>query len=77
MVVSSARSIVCLSGCDLTSMCVVVRVLGSTIDACSVRLPVFGDPSVHIKSLGFHAAWKYRMMGYRMWLMGVCKYISG
>ena len=56
MVASSARFIVCLFGCDLTYMCVVVRVIGSTIYAPSVGLPVICDPSVHIKSLGSHAA---------------------
>ena len=37
---SSARLIVYLSGCDLTSTCVFVRVVGLTIDAPSVGLPV-------------------------------------
>jgi len=41
MAVSSARLIVCLSGCDLTSMCVVVRVVGLAIDAPSVGLSFF------------------------------------
>ena len=40
MAVSSARLIVCLSGCDLTSICVVVRVVGLPIDAPSVGLSV-------------------------------------
>ena len=46
MAVSSAWLIVCFSGCDLTSICVAVCVVGLTIDAPSVGLPVFCDPSV-------------------------------
>ena len=46
MAVNSARLIVCFSGCDLTSICVVVRVVGLTINATSVGLSVFCDPSV-------------------------------
>ena len=44
--VRSARLIVCRSYCDLISMCVVVCVAGSTIDAPSVELPGIWDPSV-------------------------------
>ena len=43
---NSARLIVCVSGCDLISMCVVVCVVGFTIDALGVGLPVTRDPSV-------------------------------
>ena len=43
---SSARFMVCLSGCDFISICVVVWVLGLTIDASRVGLPVTRDPSV-------------------------------
>jgi len=75
MAANSARLIVCLLGCDLTSMCVAVRVMGLTIDAPSIGLPVFFYPSVYINSLGFNAAWKCRM-GYRLWL-GVCGGSSG
>jgi hypothetical protein len=55
--------IVCLSGCDLISICVVFWVLGFTTDAPRVGFPAFCDPSVYIKSCGFHAAWKgsYRL----------------
>ncbi len=56
MSTNSAWFIVCLFGCDLRSMCVVLRVMGLTIDAPGGELPVFGDPSVYMKSLGFHAA---------------------
>ncbi len=56
MAASSALLIVCLSGCDLISMCVVVCVCGLTIDAPSLGFPVFWDPSVYIKLSGFHAA---------------------
>ncbi len=41
IVVSSALLIVCLLGCDLTYMCVVVCVEGLTMDAPSVGFPVF------------------------------------
>ena len=56
MAASSARLIVCLSGWDLISICVVVCVLGFTMDAPSVGLPVTRDPFVYMKSVGFHAA---------------------
>ena len=46
MAASSARLIVCLSGCDFISICVVVRVLGLTMDAPKVGLPVTREPSV-------------------------------
>ncbi len=46
MAASSARLIVCLSGCDFISMCVVVCVLGLTMDAPKVGLPVTREPSV-------------------------------
>ena len=47
MVVSSPQLIVCLSGCDLTSICVVLFVEGLTMDAPSVGLPVFLSVRVH------------------------------
>ena len=75
MVVSSARLIVCLSSCDLTSIRVVMRVVGLTIDAPSVRLPFFCDPSVYIKAQGFQAAWNCQI-GYLLWV-GDCGCISG
>jgi hypothetical protein len=59
----------------VTSICVVVRVVGLTIDAPSVGLPTFYDPSVYIKSQGFQATWNWRI-GYLLWL-GVCGFISG
>ena len=43
--VSSALLIVFLSGCDFTSMCVVVCVEGLIIDVPSVVFPVFWEPS--------------------------------
>ena len=48
IVVSSALLIVCLSRCDLTSMCVVVFVEGLTINAPSVGFPLFWEPSVYM-----------------------------
>jgi len=74
MVVSSAQLIMCLSRCDLTSICVVVRVVGLTIDAPSVGLPVFFYPSVYIKAQRCQAAWNWPI-GYLLWL-GVCGFIS-
>jgi len=41
MILSSTWLIVCLSSCDFTSMCVIVRMVGLKIDAPSVGLPVF------------------------------------
>ena len=46
MVASSARFMVCLSGCDCISMCVVVWVLGLTMDAPKMGLLVTREPSV-------------------------------
>ena len=46
MAASSALLLVCLSGYDFISMCVVVLCLGSTTDASSVGLPVICDPSM-------------------------------
>ena len=46
MVASSALLVVCLSGCDLIPMCVMVLCLGSTTDAPSVGLPAIYDPYV-------------------------------
>jgi len=41
IVVSSALLIVCVSGYDVTSICVVMCVEGLTMDAPSVGLPFF------------------------------------
>ena len=71
---NSARLIVCLSGCDFMCMCVVVLLMGLTIAAPSVGLPVVYYPSVYMKSLRPHTAWKCRM-GYRLWLE-VCEDVS-
>ncbi len=46
MAASSARFLVCLSGCDFLSICVVVCVLGLTMDAHRMGLPVTREPSV-------------------------------
>ena len=46
MAASSARFMVCFSGCDFISICVVVWVLGLTMDAPMMRLPVTREPSV-------------------------------
>ena len=43
MAASSALLMVCLSGCDFISMCVMVLCLGSTTDAPRVGLPVICD----------------------------------
>jgi hypothetical protein len=46
MAARSARFMVCLSGCDFISICVVVWVLGLTMDAPRMGLSVTRDPSV-------------------------------
>ena len=46
MAASSARLIVCLSGCDFISICVVVCAFGLTMDAPKMGLPVTREPSV-------------------------------
>ena len=46
MAASSARFMVCLSGCDFISICVVVWVLGLTMDAPRTGLSVTREPSV-------------------------------
>ena len=56
MAASSAWLIVCLSSWDLIPICVAVCVLGFTMDAPSVGLPVTMDPSVYMKSIVLHAA---------------------
>ena len=43
---SSARFMVCLSGCDFISICVVVWVLGLIMDAPKMGLPVTREPFV-------------------------------
>jgi hypothetical protein len=58
---SSARFMVCLSGCDFIYICVVIWVLGLTMDAPRVGFPVTREPSVYMNSVGFHAAWYGRM----------------
>jgi hypothetical protein len=64
MVASSAPLIVCLSGCDLISIWVVVWVRGFTTDAPRVGFPVICDPSVYTKIYGFHVAWKGLIEGF-------------
>ena len=46
MAASSARFMVCLSGCDYISICVVVWFRGLTMDAPRIGLPVTREPSV-------------------------------
>jgi hypothetical protein len=46
MAASSARFMVCLSSCDFISICVVVWVLGLTMDAPRTELHVTREPSV-------------------------------
>ena len=55
MAASSALLIVCRFGCDLMmSMYVMVFVLGFTTPAPSVEFPLICEPSVYMKSRGFH-----------------------
>ncbi len=56
MAASSDLFMVCLFGCGFISVCVVVWVLGLTMDAPRVGLPVTKDPSVQMYFVGFHAA---------------------
>ncbi len=46
MAASSARFMVCLSGCDFISICVVVWVFGLTMDTPKMGLLVIREPSV-------------------------------
>jgi len=46
MAASSARFMVCLSGWDCISICVVVWALGSTMDTLRVGLPLTREPSL-------------------------------
>ena len=46
MAANCALFIVCLSGCDLMLMCVMVFVFGLTTPAPRARLPFTCDPSV-------------------------------
>jgi len=75
MAAYSARFIACLSCCDFKYVCVVVRVMGLTINTPNAGMPVLFYQSVHMKSLGPHAAWKC-LMGGRLW-MGICMVVSG
>jgi len=52
MAASSARFIVCLSGCDFVFVCVVVWVLGLTMDAPKMRFPVTRDRPCRCVHLG-------------------------
>ena len=63
MAASSARFIVCLSGCHIISICVVVWVFGLIMDAPMMGLHVSREPSGYTCSLGFHAARYGRMWG--------------
>ena len=46
MAASSAQFMVCLSGGDFISICVLVWVLGLTMDAPRVGMPVTREPSM-------------------------------
>ena len=61
MAANSALLMVCLFGCDFISIWVMVWVLGLTMDAPRVGLPVTSEPSVYMYSLGFQAAQYGRM----------------
>ena len=73
MAASSALLIVCRSSYDLMSMWVRVFVLGFTTPAPSVGFPLTCEPSVYMKSRGFHlllccVAWSIVGLGYRGWV---------
>ncbi len=72
MAASFALLIVCRSGCDLMSMCVMVFVLGFTTPVPSVGFPLTCEPSVYMKSRGYHlrlccVVWSIVMLG-RGWV---------
>ena len=54
IVANSTLLIVCLSGCDLTLVCMVVFVFEFTTPALRAGLPLTWEPSVYIKSRGVH-----------------------
>ena len=53
MAASSALFIVCRSGFDLMSMCVVMSVFGLVTPAPIMGFPFTCEPSVYTKSFGF------------------------
>ena len=55
---SLALLMVCIFGCNLISIWVVVLVNGSTMKAPRTGLPVISAPPVYVKSDGLHAGWK-------------------
>ena len=57
MATSLAMLTVCRSVCDLISIWVMGSLVGSTIDASRVGLPVICEPFVYIKYDGSHVAW--------------------
>ncbi len=79
MAASSVLLIVCRSGCDLMFMCLTVFVFGFTTPAPSVGFPLTCEPSVYMKSSGFHlrlccVVWSIVMLG-RGWVgVGVLVY---
>jgi hypothetical protein len=79
MAASFALLIVCRFGCDLMSMCVMEFVLGFTTPAPNVGFPLTCEPSVYMKSSGFHlrlccVVWSIVMLG-RCWVgVGVLVY---
>jgi hypothetical protein len=54
MAATSALSIVCRSGCDLSSMSIVVFVLGLTTPVPRIGLLLICEPSVYTTPWGFH-----------------------
>ena len=75
MAASSAPLIVCRSGCDLMYMCMMVFVLGCTTPAPNVGFPLTCEPSVYMKSRGFHlllccVVWSIVGLGRRGWVGG-------
>ncbi len=55
---SSTLLIMCLFGCQLISTSVVVWMCGFTIDTSNVGFSDLCDPSLYMKLLRFHVAWK-------------------
>ena len=74
MAANSALLIVCLPGCDLISMWLVVCVCGLTMDAPNMGFPIFWDLLVYIKLSRFHDARNGLSGRCGGWYVGLCMF---
>jgi len=74
MAANSALLIVCLSGCVLISIWVVVCLCGFTMDDPNAGFPDFCHPFVYMKPSGFHYAWNGLIEIFWGWCLGLCMY---